>query len=509
MPCCKAEEFENWCEGEELFEYQGEQYCVFHLPNESQDKPKTEEFNKLVFARIDQAKKAAGVCDLSGVQFPGDIDFSGYGLENPLPGISFGKATFSGEANFRKATFSGMANFLEATFSGMAEFWEATFSGMALFWEATFSEMADFQKATFSGEAGFGEATFSGMANFLEATFSGSANFLGATFSDTTIFGQARFQSGSLFGYIRAKNKFFLDKAMLDDELEFWHAEFEQIAIFNDTTMEAVDFKHSHFHQPAYFKRTNLGSAKFDSCLVDDQLEFDQVNLLRAEFNGAPLEKFRFIDCTWPEHKGRMVVYEARQVRKGKKTQGFVKLDKPEIVGTHESKTEAKKLADIFRRLKKQANIENDQPLVSDWHYWEKEMQRIARKQRIADFNPRRKTWWIDLGMFLALQIYKTTSGYGESPGRALTWLTILVLAPLLPWLWSSLGLNLIPGYEPLVWWCNEVFPGEPLRYLPLLKHSPDDALTRGTKLWMGLWQALIYLQTAWAGLALRNKMRR
>ena len=498
MPCCKAEEFENWCDGEELFEYQGEHYCVFHLPNESPDKPKTEEFNKLVFARIDQAKKAAGFCKLSGVQFPGDIDFSGYGRRNPLPTITFKQAAFGGEAYFNQAKFGGMAYFNEAKFRERTNFEHAAFS-----------EGADFKKVTFSGVTEFWKAAFGWKTDFRNAIFSGITAFTEARFSEVANFNNAQFKSCTSFIFIQAKKVVFLSNAIFKDQADFRHAEFEQSAIFNDTTMEAVDFEHSHFHQPAYFKRTNLGSAKFDSCLVDDQLEFDQADLLRAEFNGAPLEKFRFIDCTWPEHKGRMVVYEARQVRKGKKTQGFVKLDKPEIVGTHESKTEAKKLADIFRRLKKQANIENDQPLVSDWHYWEKEMQRIARKQRAAHFHPLRRIWWIDLGMFLALQIYKTTSGYGESPGRALAWLAILVLAPLVPWLWSSLGLNLIPGYEPLVWWCNEVFPGEPLRYLPLVKHSPDDALTRGTKLWMGLWQALIYLQTAWTGLALRNKMRR
>ena len=39
MPCCKAEEFRNWCEGEDLFDYEGEKYCVFHLPVKSLDKP--------------------------------------------------------------------------------------------------------------------------------------------------------------------------------------------------------------------------------------------------------------------------------------------------------------------------------------------------------------------------------------------------------------------------------------------------------------------------------------
>ena len=60
-----------------------------------------------------------------------DYNFSKFvfpvmGMEN---NVSFGKATFSGEANFEKARFSGEANFEKARFSGEANFVEATFSG--------------------------------------------------------------------------------------------------------------------------------------------------------------------------------------------------------------------------------------------------------------------------------------------------------------------------------------------------------------------------------------------
>ena len=122
MPCCKAEKFENWCEGEELFEFEGELYCVYHLPAASPDKPEPPNFNQKVFARIDAAKKEQTACNLSGAVFPGDVEFGQYGKDNPLPAISFIKAAFSGYAYFREAAFSGDAYFIEAVFSGKAYF---------------------------------------------------------------------------------------------------------------------------------------------------------------------------------------------------------------------------------------------------------------------------------------------------------------------------------------------------------------------------------------------------
>lgn len=178
MPCCKAKKFGSWCEDEGLFEYDGKHYCVFHLPSESHDKPEPKEFNSLVFDLIDQAKENHGLCNLSGVHFPGNISFCAYGTDNPLPEISFYKTTFSAEANFKKSAFSEKAEFRKAIFRGKAVFYKAIFGRMAIFQKAVFNGKAIFQEATFYSVTYFHSASFNDMADFRNTQFKSITSFL-------------------------------------------------------------------------------------------------------------------------------------------------------------------------------------------------------------------------------------------------------------------------------------------------------------------------------------------
>jgi hypothetical protein len=583
MPkCCKSEEFGGWCEGEELFEYEGEHYCVFHLPSNSPDKPETDEFNKLVFTRIDQSRRGADLCNFGGVQFPGDISFSRYHQDNRLPQMSFNKATFSGTADFKsaafkrdadfssatfsgdadfrivvfggyadfnKATFNEGAKFIEAEFSGYADFSLATFdcnacfrsvifrresdfrstsfnsdayfgsaafnldvnfnsttfNGYAYFFEAQFSWDAYFKSTIFSGDANFRSATFEGDTDFILAVLSGDANFSDAAYSRDAEFIEAEFRGETHFNGANFSGEVDFDEAIACQLISFYQAEFSGITKFKDISFINANFNACLFEMPAYFRRARFDKARFRDCIVKEHLEFDQADLSRVSLLDAPIDSLRFISCTWPQCRGINAVYDARRVE----GRGYLPLDKLPNPHPIEKQHQPGKLSDLFRALKKKAKEEHDEALAGDWHYHEKEMQRINHRYGLSKLKGRMGRWWGDLGMFLMLQIYKSTSGFGESPGLALAWLLILVLAPILPWLYGLTGFDLMPDFAPIAWWSNEVFPGEPLRYLPLIKHSPDDTLSRGTKLWMGLWQALIYLQTAWAGLALRNKMRR
>ena len=292
---------------------------------------------------------------------------------------------------------------------------------------------------------------------------------------------------------------------------DFQHAVMEQPAIFNDAQIALANFEHCHFQKSAYFRRTKFGAVRFDSCLADDQLEFEQTELTRAEFSGAPLEKFRFIHCIWPRHQGRDVIYEARQIETSQGKQGFVKLDQPPtvdtpkiwggwpgflflddqpILGAFETPPDTSKLADTFRRLKKIADLEKDQPLVSDWHFWEKEMQRLGRKQDAADFRPKLKTWWANLGIFILLQAYKSACGYGENPARAAIVLSLLILLPFV-------GLAILNA------------PAHPDFYIPLLASKSPEGLILGFKVLHKAYQLIITVQAGFFGLAMRNRYRR
>ena len=114
----------------------GTTWCRFHLPmrdaagNASPkagwDDDKVDDFNQAVFHIIDAAIDAGNEddheADLTGVVFPGGVNFGRYGKERPFPSVRFRKAAFSGYASFSEAAFSGDAYFRKAVFSGIADF---------------------------------------------------------------------------------------------------------------------------------------------------------------------------------------------------------------------------------------------------------------------------------------------------------------------------------------------------------------------------------------------------
>lgn len=255
---------------------------------------------------------------------------------------------------------------------------------------------------------------------------------------------------------------------------------------------------HTHFCGPVLFRDIKILSCRFDDCIIDKHIEFERADISRLSLLRAPIESMRFIDCIWPESKGRKVVYDSRSVQ----GQGyfplfnvfgadrFSELNKPPEPG---------RLADLFRRLKKVARDGADEPLASDWHYAEKEMQRLDAKQN--------KRPWFALGLWL----YKLVSGYGESPSRAGLWLVVLAL---LPWLahecldviMKTLPRDPLPNVQTLAW-LNAAF-STPKEYISAsINHDATGCYLY--TLWLRIYQTLLLVQAGLFGLAVRNKMRR
>jgi len=112
LPCCKAKEY-KWCSEQDTVytDEKGNKYCVFHAPEK---KGQTEDnFNKLIFERIQEAIDGNRECNLDSTIFPDSINFSCF-RKKLLPQISFIDAIFNGDANFKSATFSGWASFNNA-----------------------------------------------------------------------------------------------------------------------------------------------------------------------------------------------------------------------------------------------------------------------------------------------------------------------------------------------------------------------------------------------------------
>ena len=181
MPCCKAEKY-GWCGNLDTHKIEGKEYCVFHA-SEKHKSQTPDNFNKLIFKRIQEAIDEKRECDLSGTIFPYPIKFYIF-KDNVLPQIFF-----------RNATFTEDAVFIDVIFSEFADFNEATFRKDTLFSNATFSKSPNFYKATFSGRAAFENATFGEGANFYKATFSKRANFNKSAFGKETLFFNATLSS--------------------------------------------------------------------------------------------------------------------------------------------------------------------------------------------------------------------------------------------------------------------------------------------------------------------------
>lgn len=567
MACCKAEEFRNWCKDEETFVWEEKEYCIFHAPAECPEKRDVDGFNERVFARIDEFKKRqegregeerkGKVLDFSRTIFPGDITFSQYGRENPLPGLSFADAFFVGLSFFRDVTFGGDANFQRSAFDSISDFTGATLTCRLVFRDATFREGALFGKVIFNKEADFYQASFKVVADFHNAVFKGVANFGYAVFNDFALFARAMFNGVTTFSnaVFNCYSTFILatcagetsfSQTTFNEQANFMAVKFDEKAYFEGTTFKKeahfagsifavgvtfcdssfagycifdvadlgpAQFIRTSFRYPAFFRSTRFGNSQFYGCYISERLEISSTDLFHVSFLQSPIEDLRFINCKWPTYKGRNIVWDARQAQKKMKEGvasqygqviGYFPLDGVANPEPLDSEPDPGTLADLFRRLKKVAQTEQDQALASDWHYAQKEMERIDnwRKAGVPAGHigcVLEPDWWERLrgkltntgqgrwkaaGLASVLQLYKLISGYGESPGRAAACLLAFVLLPLL------------------------FFPDD-LSFLPFVKTSPPDNPGFWLPLSSAFWRLLITVQAGFLGFALRNKFRR
>ena len=323
----------------EVHEPRGLLFCQYHLPMSAQAQVnrfgRSGGANKGHFKEAWSVKKSADFaedikrqiahafennipCDLSGVVFPGPIDFS----SNEMPSISFADCHFAGpitvfdglnfknaDVSFRSAQFTGgSASFVATAFSGgTANFEDTKFTGGAVnFARAQFSGgEANFNKTDFSGgDAVFRSAQFSGGgAYFQRALFSGGhAHFDGAEFSG----GSADFEGAEFPGHVAdfQNAKFsgayvsFRDAKFFDAVAFFAGAEFSDTVYFDRSSAPSADgqtsntFRSAHFHDATFNADVWFNNQSF-LC----KTSFDDTTFGRApEFHGCALHQ----DTTFP-----------------------------------------------------------------------------------------------------------------------------------------------------------------------------------------------------------------
>lgn len=262
----------------EVHEPSGLLFCQYHLPMSSKEQlerfgrsggTKKGDFKELwsedrssafledIERQIRDAYQKNLHCDLSGVVFPGSVEFS----LTKFPSISFDDCHFAGPStDFSGLDFEGgNATFCGARFTGgPSRFVSTVFSGGRVdFEDAKFSGgPVDFEDARFSGgEASFGKSEFSGgYAEFGDADFSGGrANFRDAQFSGGyACFEDAKFSNGeAVFEGAQFSGGFayFDSVRFLGGQINFNAAQF---------TGGQADFRNAEFHS-----FTDFGASAF------------------------------------------------------------------------------------------------------------------------------------------------------------------------------------------------------------------------------------------------------
>ena len=558
MGCCKCEEFRkpwistSWEDETEnplldvIWEdADGNGYCIFHAPSESPEKQDVEEFNQLVYERIREAKEEGRECILSGVVFPGDIYFSCFGKDNPLPECGFASAHFEGwadfesahfkeRANFRSAHFERGAYFQSAHFEGWASFQSAHFEGVAYFVSSKFVEESTFRSSRFFYESTFAHASFQKHTifdksiyhepvTFSEATFSSvsfdschfyyNVNMIRCTFNDTVNFTscfcyftlelqQAKFHEDSNFSHscyseidcfrVDYKGKADFTESTVGHRANLHRASFDNNAWFdNFRCFGKADFQQASFTKYAQFRHAQFhGEALFTSTHFTDGAFFENTEFFSSRSFSGCLAKSPIIMNHVDMGTMPMAQVSVESFR-------FVGCEWPKKAGRrviHEelaenSETNPRDKEETYRRLKKLAIEEKDFGLASDWHFNEKYWKLKREKRPI--------TW---------TRLYYIFSGFGERSFPSLCWLLIFMLWPLL--LLSAMQQGWIT--DPLA---DDGVLGHWLHFLPFIKAAKLNLAAYKDATWliplMALSQILISVQAALFGLALRNRLRR
>lgn len=324
---------------EPLNEYEGKNYCLFHLPNTKKNIDKFEEKFKEKLRAVEEgiheieklpeemqflpkrrlrysfdyvwfpAKlilpnfEFLAEIEFHSATFVDGVDFTNTTFVFPsfisatfFGDACFSEAKFTSDAYFSKSNFDHLADFRNTTFLGKAKFTDVEF-GYAKFANSTFSDEADFVKAIFhlsnfdsaifSSRAEFEGATFLWEALFLTATFS-TVNFGGATFKGKVGFSNATFSSDAFFNYLTFPNGADFSEATFSGQVFFSGSQFILGAIFNkvkfvkDVFFDNSTFVVADFKRALFYAKANFSSASFSRSALFNETTFSSFTIFHS-----------------------------------------------------------------------------------------------------------------------------------------------------------------------------------------------------------------------------------
>ncbi|MEE8274106.1 MAG: pentapeptide repeat-containing protein [Alphaproteobacteria bacterium] len=279
-------------------------------PKKTWNDGRIEEFNEAVFSIIEEIERSregngSAEVNLDGTVFPGQIDFTRYDSDRPLPNISFVDTTFCDFSDFQGVVFSGSADFKESNFSANARFNKTRFTGMAHFEDAKFRADVEFSGAVFFERATFENATFN-YAEFNGTTFHGDADFerfsisYQIMFSKADVRGSADFSgtSGTTEESERARSLYV--KSATQDVPDEQARMIKQVAAIGDSkTFPSALFDSVHFHGMCDFNnRQFLDRTSFNNTIFEYAPKFHNTRLHQdTDFMGAKFRDVRSDDA--------------------------------------------------------------------------------------------------------------------------------------------------------------------------------------------------------------------
>lgn len=457
-----------------------------------------------VFPReVDLRNESFEAARFNGTTFAGHAQFDG--------------ATFPGDAWFDHATFTGEARFNGATFTSAAWFFGATFTSAAFFSPATFTGMAVFTNAIFTGDAGFSRVTFASNAQFEGATFAGHAAFVGATFAGVAVFSRATFAGNAAFvGATFAEDAWF-DAAPFTGIDRFADCKFESAPSFRETRFEGgagftavrfaarTTFDMTVFGPGSTFAHTVVVDLTFRACAMGTVALAEVYGVAKAEFDrvtwGEQLSLSASPDeaSNEPRHRINGVTVEEVKAQEGRTKDDYETAER------------------VYRELRRSA----------EEHKQFQEAHRLSTRElemRWLSLGTQRPAWWGWLRMhLLSLPAwYRGLSDYGESAGKPLLRLALLLM--LSPVVLAAFGIELGTksdhteySLQPLfqadlgaVWSAYETLFVFGLRSAVLLPDPPNIPVF---SVWVQLWLVFLRLASPFLALlfslAIRRRFRR
>jgi hypothetical protein len=493
----------------------GNHYCLFHFPSSAKDKTAFEKFFRQKLENIEKQIDAINKLPLTDDEKEkAKLNF----------GYEFHCVWFPSRVNLSRYEFKALAVFNSANFSKGVDFSNAKFYNEVFFIEANFEKFTDFNNAFFFKKSNFSGSKFDGYTDFRIAFFADTVLFELAQFSDETNFRSTTFRREALFHRI---------KILENSKLSFIWTSFQLIARFDEAVIKGYlhfeagegdidDGKGMNLEPPSRefekrFTSVFEGKAEFHHIGVEktDRIIFNKVRLRPSWFVNVDSRKFNFTDILWENSNAKHFELEEEL------------LTLKERLFNEPHNYQLLKIAS--RQLAENSENSNRFEESSKFRQMAFECERLERKKRISK-------WWNELisckNIFSKLPekiktlpfdlihwVYRWTSYYGESWGRAILVLATFVFI-LFPLIYTQTNFQSCPKEKPITISVNEkscVTGG--LSFSEAIIHSLTTAtlqnveyrkpLTVWGELWIILEKIFAPLQLALLALAIRRKFMR